>query len=170
MKVAMADDSENGKQQYMRELVELALCTAWIRNVRQNVEQGRQRGHGNLRFGCRPMSQTFAGLRIRFRLSPLTLLWSVTNRTQSNQDSSIEQPWHPTIPCGFLDRSNVVWPNVTVHLARLFRTFMYGVKSASGTAKPASFIRRAMKRRVLPALRACSVMISASSSVIFRLS
>jgi hypothetical protein len=39
------------------------------------------------------MSQTFAGLRIPFLLNPLTLPWSVTNRTQSNRDSSIEQPW-----------------------------------------------------------------------------
>jgi putative transposase len=38
------------------------------------------------------MSQTFTGLRIRLLLSALTLLWSVTNRTQSNRDSSIEQP------------------------------------------------------------------------------
>jgi hypothetical protein len=39
------------------------------------------------------MSQTFAGLGIRFLLSPLTLLWSVINQTQSNRDSSVEQPW-----------------------------------------------------------------------------
>jgi DNA replication protein DnaC len=38
------------------------------------------------------MSQTFAGLGIRFLLSPLTLLWSVINQTQSNRDSSVEQP------------------------------------------------------------------------------
>jgi hypothetical protein len=58
IRVAAGHDGEDGKQQHVGQLVEFALRPAWIRNFLQQAQQRRESSHGNLRFGCRPRSQT----------------------------------------------------------------------------------------------------------------
>src|SRR3954453_6779616 len=60
IRVAAADDGQGGEQQDMRQLVDLTLRPAVIRHLLQQAQQRRERGHGNLHLGCRPMSQRFA--------------------------------------------------------------------------------------------------------------
>lgn len=59
IRVAAGHDGEDGKQQHVGQLVQLALRPARIRNFLQQAQQRRECSHGNLRFGCRPRSQTF---------------------------------------------------------------------------------------------------------------
>jgi hypothetical protein len=58
IRVAAGHDGEDGKQQHVGQLVQLALRPARIRNFLQQAQQRRECSHGNLRFGCRPRSQT----------------------------------------------------------------------------------------------------------------
>ena len=69
VRVAAGDDGENGKQQHIWQLVELALGPARVRNFLQQAQQRRERSHGNLRVGCRPRGQRFAVLGIWFLVS-----------------------------------------------------------------------------------------------------
>jgi len=73
VRIGAADNGEDGEQQHMLQLVELALCPARIGNVCQQVQQRRECGHGNLQIGCRSMSQTFSGSGIPFLSSRFTL-------------------------------------------------------------------------------------------------
>lgn len=61
IRVAAADDGQDREQQHIRQPVDLAFCPAVIRHLLQQAQQRRERGHGNLHLGCRPMSQTSAG-------------------------------------------------------------------------------------------------------------
>ena len=90
--VAAGHEGEDGKQQHIRQLVELALRPARVGNLCQQVQQRRECSHGNLLLGCRPRSQTSADSRIRLDSNGFTLppgccrsdsLWPVT---------SVEQP------------------------------------------------------------------------------
>ena len=56
MRVAAADDHQDGEQQHVGQLVRLALCPARIGNLLQNVQQRRERRHGNLQPDCRQES------------------------------------------------------------------------------------------------------------------
>jgi hypothetical protein len=58
IRVAAADDRQDGEQQHMRQSVELALRAALVGHFLQQAKQRRKRGHGNLHLGCRPRSQT----------------------------------------------------------------------------------------------------------------
>ena len=49
IRVAVGYDGQDGEQQHVGQRVELALRPARIRNLRQQVQQRRERGHGNLR-------------------------------------------------------------------------------------------------------------------------
>jgi hypothetical protein len=48
IRIGSGDNRENGKQQYIRELVQFALGAAGIRDRRELRKQGVQRLHGNL--------------------------------------------------------------------------------------------------------------------------
>jgi hypothetical protein len=58
IRVAAGYDGEDGEQQYVGKLVFLTLSTTRVGNFRQQVQERRECGHGNLRLGCRPRSQT----------------------------------------------------------------------------------------------------------------
>ena len=60
IRVAAGYDGEDGEQQHVGKLVFLPLSAARIGNFRQQVQERRECGHGNLRLGCRPRSQTSA--------------------------------------------------------------------------------------------------------------
>jgi hypothetical protein len=60
IRVRAGHDGEDGEQQHMRQFVDLPLRPAWIRNVRQQAQQRREFGHGNLRYDCHPRNQTSA--------------------------------------------------------------------------------------------------------------
>ena len=84
IRVAACDNGEDGEQQDVRQLVELALGPARIRDIRQYVQQRRKRGHGNLRLGCHPKSQKFSASRIpKTDQSPRSL------RTCCKSDSTV---------------------------------------------------------------------------------
>jgi len=72
IRVAAGHDGQDGKQQHMRQLVELSLCPARIRNVRQHIQQRRKRSHSNLRPSCRRRGQTLAGSGTPLAISRLT--------------------------------------------------------------------------------------------------
>jgi hypothetical protein len=76
IRVAAADDGEDGEQQHVRQRVELALRPARIRNLRQDVQQRRKCRHSTLRPSCRLKGQIFAAsespLPICRRASPRT--------------------------------------------------------------------------------------------------
>src|SRR6186713_3130966 len=59
-RIAAGHDGKYREEQHMWQLVELSLCPAWIGNLRQQAQKRRECSHGNLRFGCRPKSQTSA--------------------------------------------------------------------------------------------------------------
>ena len=67
--VAAGHDGKDGEQQHVGQLVELALSSAWIRDICQHVQQRGKRNHDNLRLGCRPRSQTIDGLGIPLSIS-----------------------------------------------------------------------------------------------------
>lgn len=48
IRVGAGHDCENGEQQDMRQLAQLALRSAWIGNVCQQLQQRQKRDHGNL--------------------------------------------------------------------------------------------------------------------------
>ncbi len=56
IRVAAADDGQDGEQQHVGQFVHLALRAARIGNLLQDVQQRRERGHGNLRSGDRQVS------------------------------------------------------------------------------------------------------------------
>ena len=58
IRVAAGHDGKDGEQQDVGQLIELALPTPGIGDVRQQTQQRRKCSHGNLRLGCRPRSQT----------------------------------------------------------------------------------------------------------------
>ena len=72
IRVAAGHDGQDGKQQHMGQLVELSLCPARIRNVRQHIQQRRKRSHGILRPSCHRRGQTLAGSGILLAISRLT--------------------------------------------------------------------------------------------------
>jgi hypothetical protein len=41
-------------QKHVGQLVEFALCAAWVRDISQDVEQRGERGYGNIRIGYLP--------------------------------------------------------------------------------------------------------------------
>ncbi|MDQ2944504.1 MAG: hypothetical protein M3Y27_00915 [Acidobacteriota bacterium] len=82
IRVAACDNGENGEQQNVRQLVELAFGSARIRNIGQYVQQRRKLGHGNLRFGCHLKSQRTPTLRI-----PKTDRPFISPRTCGKSDS-----------------------------------------------------------------------------------
>lgn len=70
VRVGAANDGENGEQQDVGQLVEFALGAPGIGNVGQQVQQRRERDHGNLRLGCFARSQTLAVSGIPIDVSP----------------------------------------------------------------------------------------------------
>jgi len=74
IRVAAGHDGQDGEQQHMRQLVELPLRPARIRDVRQHVQQRRKRSHGTLRPSCRRKGQTLAGSGIPLWISNRTLV------------------------------------------------------------------------------------------------
>jgi len=57
--IAAGHDGKDREQRHMRQLVELALRSARIRNLGQQIEQRRECNHGNLRDGWCSRSQRF---------------------------------------------------------------------------------------------------------------
>ena len=72
IRISAGDGGKDRKEQDMRQLVHLALPTAGIGHLAQQIQQRGECSHGNLRIGCRPMSQTFADSRILFLISGFT--------------------------------------------------------------------------------------------------
>ena len=60
IRVPAGHNGEDGEQQHVRQFVDLPLRPAWIRNFRQQAQQRREFGHGNLRHGCHPRNQRSA--------------------------------------------------------------------------------------------------------------
>ena len=58
IRVAACHHGEDGEQQHMGQLVELAFRATRVGNLRQNFQQRREPSHGNLRLGCRSKSQS----------------------------------------------------------------------------------------------------------------
>src|SRR4051812_19312320 len=95
IRVAAGHDGEDGEQQDVRQLIELALPTPGIGDVRQQPQQRRKCSHGNLRVGCRPRSQTQADSGIRFLSSLSTYCAGVAARTHSPYPSALNSPDRP---------------------------------------------------------------------------
>jgi hypothetical protein len=78
----------------MGQRVELSLRPTWIGNICQQAQQRRECDHGNLRFGCRPKSQTSSGSGIPLFISTSLRPTGVAIRTQVKRSGSVEQPWN----------------------------------------------------------------------------
>ncbi len=95
IRVAAGHDGENGEQQHVGQLVELALRPARIRDVRQHIQQRRKHSHGNLPPSCCRKSQTLPGSGTPLAISRLLRPLYAAGRPQCSPFSSVEQPWPP---------------------------------------------------------------------------
>jgi len=90
--IGAGDDGEYGEQQHVLKLVALALGTAWIGDIFQQVQQRCERGHGNLRLGCRVTNHRLFDSRIRFLPDGLILARRCCISDSHQPVMSVEQP------------------------------------------------------------------------------